>query len=100
MVKESNWMNGTLFCRVMLIAVAVLAFALNGSQKSDASTDSYNINYPDDSPFSLPFDSDIADQSYGEDYQSDSDIPFPWEGILYFIILKKIIKKSIYFFSI
>ena len=72
-------MNGTLLCRVMLVAVAVLAFALEGSQKSYASTDSYNMDYPNpnDSPFSLPFDSDIADQSYSEDYQSDSDIPFP-----------------------
>ena len=81
MVKESDLMNGTLFCRVLLITVAFLAFALNGSQKSDASADIYNINYPNDSPFSLPFDSDIADQSYGENYQSDSDIPFPWKGI-------------------
>jgi hypothetical protein len=71
-------MNGTLvFCRVMLIAVAVLAFALANSQKSEASTDSYSLDYPNDSPFSLPFDSDIADQSFGQDYQSDSDIPFP-----------------------
>ena len=77
MVKESDWMNGTLFCRVLLITVAVLAFALSGSEKSDASTDSYNMDYPNDSPFSLPFDSDIADQPYGEDYQSYSDIPFP-----------------------
>ena len=83
-------MNGTLFCRILLIAVAVLAFALNGSQKSDASTDIYNINYPNDSPFSLPFDSDIADQSYGEDYQSDSEITFPLKCILYTKMIKKI----------
>ena len=81
-------MNGTLFCRVMLIAVAVLAFALEGSQKSDASTDIYDMDYPIDSPFSLPFDSDIADQSYGEDYQSDSDIPFPWKGLMLYTAKK------------
>jgi hypothetical protein len=63
-------MNGTLFCRVMLLIVGVLAFALEDSQKSNASTDSHNPDNPNDSPFSLPFDSDIADQS-------DVDIPFP-----------------------
>jgi hypothetical protein len=70
-------MNRTLFYRVMLIIVAVLAFALDDSQKSNASADSYNMDYPNDSPFSLPFDSGIADHSYGEDYQSGSGIPFP-----------------------
>ena len=64
-------MNRTfVFCRVMLVIVAVLAFALEDPQKSNASTDSNNIDHPNDSPFSLPFDSDIADQSYG-------DVPFP-----------------------
>ncbi len=64
-------MNRTfVFCRVMLIIVAVLAFALEDPQKSNASTDSYSTDYPNDSPSSLPFDSDIADQLYG-------DVPFP-----------------------
>jgi hypothetical protein len=54
----------------MLLIVGVLAFALEDSQKSNASTDSHNPDNPNDSPFSLPFDSDIADQS-------DVDIPFP-----------------------
>jgi hypothetical protein len=54
-----------------------LAFALEDSQKSNASTDSHNPDNPNDSPFSLPFDSDIADQSDDGDYQSDGDIPFP-----------------------
>jgi hypothetical protein len=78
-------MNRTfVFYRVMLIIVAVLAFALGDPQKSNASADGYKMDYPNDSPFSLPFDSDIADQtdnddyqSYGEDYQTDNDIPFP-----------------------
>ena len=70
--------------RPMLIALAVLAFTINNSQDSNASEDVYSIDNPNDFPFSLPFDSDIADQSGGEDYQSggedyqsDGDIPFP-----------------------
>ena len=55
----------------MLLIVGVLAFALEDSQKSNASTDSYNPDNPNDSPFSLPFDSDVADQSDDGDYQSD-----------------------------
>ncbi len=47
-------MNGTLFCHVMLLIVGVLAFALKDSQKSNASTDSYNPDNPNDSPFCLP----------------------------------------------
>ena len=63
--------------RTMLLALAVLAFAINNPQSSNASEDVYSMDNPNDSPFSLPFDSGIAPQSDGEDYQSDGDIPFP-----------------------
>ena len=70
--------------RVTLIIVAILAFALGDSQKSNASTDSYNMDYLNDSPFSLPLDLDIADLADDDnnqpdigDYQPDIDIPFP-----------------------
>ena len=70
--------------RTMLLTLAVLAFAINNPQGSNASEDSDSMDNPNDSPFSLPFDSDIASQSDGEDYQSDGedyqsdgDIPFP-----------------------
>ena len=63
--------------RVTLIIVTILAFALEDSQKSNASTDNYNMDYPNDSQFSLPFDSGIADQPDDGDYQPDIDILFP-----------------------
>ena len=52
-----------MFCRVTLLIVGVLVFALEDSQKSNASTDSYNTDNPNDSPFYLPFDSGVVDQS-------------------------------------
>ena len=62
--------RGLVFYTTMLIALAFLAFTIENAQVSNASTDMYNMDNPNDSPFSLPFDSDIASQS-------DAYIPFP-----------------------
>jgi hypothetical protein len=69
--------RGFMLYRTILLTLAVLAFAINNPQGSNASEDVYSMDNPNDFPFSLPFDSDIASQSDGEDYQSDGDIPFP-----------------------
>jgi len=50
---------------------AIIAFALEDSQKSNASADNYTMDYQNDSPFSLPFDLDIADVADDDDYQPD-----------------------------
>ena len=69
--------RGFTLYRTMLPTLAVLAFTINNPHDSNALEDRHSIDNPNDFPFSLPFDSDIASQSDGEDYQSDDGIPIP-----------------------
>ena len=57
-------------CRVMLIIALSLVFAINGFQDSNASIDGDNENRSNDLPFSLPFNSNVTNQT-------GNAIPFP-----------------------
>jgi hypothetical protein len=64
-------------CRIMLIVVVALAFDLEDFQSGNAFGDGDNDGYSSDLPFSLPFDSDFADESNDDDYQLEDEVPFP-----------------------
>ena len=58
------------YCRVMMIIALSLIFAINGFQDSDASQEGDNENRSNDLPFSLPFNSNVTNQT-------GNAIPFP-----------------------
>jgi hypothetical protein len=65
------------FCHIMLVVVVALAFGLDDLQNGNAFGDGDNDGYSGDLPFSLPFNSDFADESNEDDYQSEDEVPFP-----------------------
>jgi hypothetical protein len=65
------------FCHIMLIVVVALAFDLEEFQNGNAFGDGDNDGYSSDLSFSLPFDSDFADESNDDDYQLKDEVPFP-----------------------
>jgi hypothetical protein len=58
------------YCRVMLIIALTLVFAINDFQDSNASIDGDNENRSNELPFSLPFNSNVTNQT-------GNAIPFP-----------------------
>jgi hypothetical protein len=59
------------YCRVMLIIALPLVFVINDFQDSNASTiDGDNENLSNELPFSLPFNSNVTNQT-------GNAIPFP-----------------------
>ena len=65
------------FCRIILVLMVALDFDSEDFQNGNAFGDGDNEGHLSDLPFSLPFDSDFADGSNDDDYQSDDEVPFP-----------------------